>query len=351
MIGDKQRQAVDVGGLAIQSGHDTTINAGLSTDQIRAIIECVADQLPKYAAIAATVVDARLKDFEDRVVSRMQTDSSANTKAFQDPDFQYLLRGAQHAYARSGDKEIAEHLTELIAERSKASSRTRKALSLNRAIETAPLLTENEIAELSIGFIIRRVLFGSLNTPQQMADVLRTHVDPFIDKVSNEDNSYIYMESLGCGKLSMGSCELARALGESYPWVLGELPEYNSFKDIGNSDTFNAIVNSGILNIDASGHVRQAIRDEEEFVQAVNRAGISSENVQQIFQATRPTTPTKDEVITKLEPFYANTRRLFETWDSTNMKSFELSSVGIIIGFISQTKSCGFAGDINVWVN
>jgi hypothetical protein len=96
--------------VAIQSGRDTTVNQGLSPADLRQIIETVAAQLPAYAAVAQEIVETRLKDFEERVLERFANPQTSRSDAFKDPDFQYLLSRAQHAYARSGDKIIRDKL-------------------------------------------------------------------------------------------------------------------------------------------------------------------------------------------------------------------------------------------------
>jgi len=350
MIGEKQRQDTAENSVGIQSGRDTNINSGLSTDQMRAIIECVADQIPKYAAIAATVVDSRLRDFEERIVGRFSADSNADTKAFEDPDFQYLLRGAQHAYARSGDGDVAEQLADLIAERSRAKGKSRKALTLNRAIEVAPLLTENEIAELSLAFAIRRVCFNGGQSPQALGTVLRIVTERLLPEVSIEENSYIYMESLGCGKLSIGTCDLTRALSGNYKMALSHLPALDTIVEPADRAHIDSLVAAGLLSVTSDQRVLQVIADQSEFVRAVEEAGLTNERTVAVFNATQTRNYEKHEIIGALKPWYPDIDRLFELWDDSPLKHFDLSSVGVAVGFINLRRTCGFGGDIDIWV-
>src|SRR4051794_27193861 len=121
----KQTQDVSGFALAIQSGGDTTFTQGLSPGDLRQIIEALGAQLPTYAALAREIVDARLRDIEEKIIQRFAADRLTRTEAFKDPDFQYLLTRAQHAYARSGDPKIADTLVDLIAQRSKHTDRNR----------------------------------------------------------------------------------------------------------------------------------------------------------------------------------------------------------------------------------
>jgi hypothetical protein len=72
-----QNQRAEGGTVAIQSGRDTTINQGITPKDMRQIIETLAAQMPAYAAIAAQIVDSRLKDFEDRIMDSFADGSNA----------------------------------------------------------------------------------------------------------------------------------------------------------------------------------------------------------------------------------------------------------------------------------
>src|ERR1700709_2560740 len=100
-----QDQVAGKGAIAIQSARDTIINAGISANDMRAIMETLAAQIPTFTAMARDIVNERLQDFEEKVLQKFSTASqSVNPEAFKDPDFQYLLNRAQNAYARSGEE-------------------------------------------------------------------------------------------------------------------------------------------------------------------------------------------------------------------------------------------------------
>ena len=160
-----QEQKVGKNAVAIQSARDTVIQSGITPDDMRKILSALSEQLPTYAAVAREIVDARMADFEQRILSRFAESDSVNPEAFKDPDFQYLLTRAQHAYARRGDQEIGDLLVSMIAERSKLEKPDRLSMSLNSAIEVAATLTENEFAELTICFLLKH----TINSPLKKA--------------------------------------------------------------------------------------------------------------------------------------------------------------------------------------
>ena len=92
-----QSQKVTGSSVAIQSGRDTTINQGLTATDMKQIIEAIASQHTAYAAVARELVDARLTNFEQRILERFANPNTARSEAFKDPDFQYTFSRAQIA--------------------------------------------------------------------------------------------------------------------------------------------------------------------------------------------------------------------------------------------------------------
>jgi len=86
----------------IQSGSDT--NIGFSAHDVKGIIASLADQMPKYAAMAAEIVESRLQTFEEKILQRFAQESEANAQAFSLPDFQYSVAQAQRVYCRFGEE-------------------------------------------------------------------------------------------------------------------------------------------------------------------------------------------------------------------------------------------------------
>lgn len=352
MIGKKQDQEVGANSLGVQSGGDANINIGTSSEDVRAIIETLADQLPKYAAIAATIVDQRLKEFEERVLNRFESDSSTRPEAFQDPDFQYLIGRAQHAFARSGDEDMADSLAELIAERSRCKSQSRLSLSLNGAVERVPLLTSEEFAELSATFIIRRVKFHSIQSFSQLAAVVTQYYLPVIFNVSKEENSYLYLESIGCGKLSFGSLELYDAWRQTYPSLMNKGATEEQLAAASTAESGRMLIDAGLVyksgrDVD---HWLPHLGSEQEFSAAIRAAALDATNADRSWQVLTGTALTKEEITSAMIDLVPNIADIALAWNESPLKSFEASSVGLAIGFSNLARVANFKGNIGIWI-
>ena len=210
-----QRQQADNGALAVQSGRDTIVQVGLNAEQMQAIISELARQIPALAAVAREVADARLHAFEERILEKFANSKKANSNAFKDPDFQYLLTRAQHAFARSGDDATRDTLVDLIAKRSLETQRSRLSLTLNEAVEKSAVLTKNEFAELSLCYLLRQTITGVGNI-RQLAAHLRKYVSPLLPDISREEASYRYIVAQSCATISMGQIDAVSLIRRTY---------------------------------------------------------------------------------------------------------------------------------------
>lgn len=339
-------------GVIIQSAGDTNINAGLSTGQMREIVECLADQMPKYVKVAGEIVDQRLAVFKNEIIERFERDENADREAFADPDFQYLLGEAQKSFARSGEQKTIEILSDLLIERSKVSAKTRKRLSLAKALSVVGDLTEQEIAEVVLAFVIRFVRFLDVKSPMHLAQILKRYTSPFIDNISADRNSYIYLESIGCGKLSMGEVSLFNCLHQHYPDALLEHEKVDDIANMIGSENFVKLLTSKIFEV-VPGYVRRNIHNFEEYRQCVSQSNIamSDPQLKELFEKTQPKNIDQKRFCQITEHIYPDVVKLFNLWDQSPMKNLEISAVGVAIGFVTLKRVAGFDGDIDIWLN
>lgn len=352
-MNEKQKQSVEAGGLAVQSGGDTNISNGVSPDQMREIIESLADQLPKYAQIAASIVDGRLKDFEEKIIRKFEENNEANKDAFGDPDFQYLLLEAQRSYTRSGDEEALQTLGDLLIERSKVTEKSRKKLTLNKAVTLVESLTPQEISELTLTFLIRNVKFLKINSANHLGQILEKFASPFIADISIENNSYLYLESVGCGRLTMLHKPLMQCLEESYPEATTLYKNYDQLIETVEKEFIDRLIGAGILEKIDSQFVKRTIQDRDEFITAISNSGIPVENENDVraYHDTDGRKFSDEEFRNLIRPHCPSIDRLFAAWNDTPMKEFQISSSGIAIGFVTLSRLTDFNGDINIWLN
>ncbi len=319
---------------------------------MRAIIESVTAQMKIFSEEARSTVDIRLKDFEDRLVAKFAKNPESRATAFSEPDFQYLVGRASISYARSGDDELGDALIDLISERSKHEKRTRLSLSLNEAIEKAPLLTENEFAELSMVYLIRYTKFLGINNKDRLADAINKHVIPLLDNVSREQSSYSYLESQSCAIQSIASVDLTRILHQLYGGLLS--------KGFVKSDIESLLPSE--LRDSLSDLIRPCLNNRQNLqFNALDNDVFRAECARLKIQLTEDVLATcwsffeksflsKDEILTMLSPTIPRLGELFAFWDNSPIKSLTLTSVGLAIAHANAVRAVGFVADLAIWI-
>jgi hypothetical protein len=344
----KQDQIVGEHGLAIQSNGDVNINSGLSVSDVRQIIEIISDQLPRLASEATKIFEDRLKTFEKEILLRFENDKTTDINAFADPDFQFLLANAQRTFGRSGSEQVIENLVDLIAERSKNENQSRLALTINNAVDRVSQLTPQEFSELSLVFLLRHVVFTSAKTPSDVREILRTYAIPLAGAIDEDRHSYSYLESLGCGKLSVGSSSLPSILLQVYPkvfvtgFLMSDLAENTKIP-------VHQLIDAGLLRLEpSSGTVITEIENLGDLLSSAQIAGIEASELRDVWQTSFLGVPMDEaRVIHSMrgavadqsdypewyKGFVHDIDALHHLWERSPIKYFDLTSVGIAIGF------------------
>lgn len=346
----RQSQDASDGALAVQSGRDTNIQ-GITTEQMRHIIESLAAQLPAYAALAREIVDARLVDLEDRLMLRMAEKSDERTQSFRDPDFLYLVNRAQSAYARSGDETVRDTLVDLIDNRSKQTERNRLTLSLNEAVETASVLTRNEFAALSLCFLLKNTRNHTVLSIDTFINYYETHIDPLIPDMPEDEASYSYIEAQRCGSISVMTHDLRNILMTSYggifnngfdKWqITDHLPD--NYKDAINTLLIRPCINDhSKMQFDAA--------NKEAFDLILHNIGIEPEIMTNAWNMFTGTFWSEDELLERLNGRIATIDKLFRIWATTPLRNLNLTSTGIAIAHANLVRVADWKSDLSIWI-
>ncbi len=349
MIGDQKQEATG-DSIAIQSRRDTIIHQGISPADMRIILDSLAEQQRAYAEVALQMVDVRLRDFKEHVLEKFTDEKATRSSAFKDPDFQYLIGRAQHAYARSGDPNIRDTLVDLIAERSKQTDRNRLALSLNEAVEKAALLTKNEFAELSLCFVLRYTINHAVHNKAQLAHYLNTTVMPFVKDISTEESSFAYLEAQACANVSVLEADLLAALRQKYGGVTGKgftREQLESHLPEGKKKSLDSFM---IPCLNDPTKLQPNAVTQEIFVSIAAPAGLDKGQLDNVWALFQGTMWSEKEFITEMQAMAPEIGALFRVWKDTPLKNLSLTSVGIAIGYANLVRVAPFDADLSIWI-
>ncbi|MDR6904266.1 LPO_1073/Vpar_1526 family protein [Rhizobium miluonense] len=332
--------------VVVVSAGDT--NIGVSKEDMKSIVETLADQMPKFAAMASAIVDQRLKDFETKIMERFETGQDANPEAFADPDFQYLIGRSQHAYARSGDELTADVLVDLIAQRSMQTARTRLALSLNEAVEKSAYLTENEFAELSLCYIARYTRRENIRNFPMFCEHLKQNFEPFFQFISRQDSSYSYLAAQSLADVGVVAISLMDTFHQNYGGVLSLGNERPRYEELLGANFEIDYPNLTQTSIHDPGKLQVGILSKDQLKTKLATYGI--EDKTEPLWAVQ-TFMTKEQLIDAARSHFPDIELLFDLWEKTPLHRLSLTSVGIAIAYANAKRVISdFEADLGIWI-
>lgn len=179
----------------VNGDYNEASNALSAEDASKIAIDLFMDNFPKLQVEARKVAKERADEFCQEVMDKIQKCSANDYSVFKEPDTQYILYEAQKNYARFGTKEMLETLTNLVSKRVEYNKETVLKVSLDKAIEIAPMISQGQLDYLSMLFLCSRVKFNNIRTIEE----LKRHFEWIVQKFNGADfNSVEYLNMLGC---------------------------------------------------------------------------------------------------------------------------------------------------------
>ncbi len=345
----RQRQNASEGAVAIQATGDVVVHQGVSAEEMAEIMVKLGTQLAYFQNEAMDKVEERLGKFRDEMLTTFSNPEKADPEAFKDPGFQFALKDAQIAYAKSGDEELKSILIDMIARRSKEKGRNRLTITLDEAAAHAARLTSEEFSILTLSYIIRYTVNHGVNTLQSLANYLAKNVMPFVMDPFPGDAAFMHIEATSCGSLSIGEVDMRGALIGNYGGVLGmgfdraKLEEHlpDGKKNALDGFIIPCINNSTLLQPNG---VRRDI-----FVKNATRGtDIDPTTIHSVWNAFENTIP--EDIVALISPHLPHAHRLFAIWKDASIKSLELNTLGIAIAHANAVRVVGWKAPLSIWI-
>lgn len=351
MVNKDQKQDVTQGSAAIQAGGNVTItNTGLTYAEIRDIaLDVFKANFYELAGVAKETAKVRAEEITEKFLSELQKEHPAGLEKSNDPDFQYALFTVQKEYARNGDEDLGDLLVDLLVDRSKQEQRDILQIVLNESLNTAPKLTENQLAVLAVVFQFRYTQNFGIGNHQMLAEYFDKHVAPFVSKVVKNRACYQHLEFSGCGAVGLGARNLESILGEIYQGQFLKGFDAQEITDRGVTIGVDPRFFIPCLNDSLKMQVRANSKEtldknlQANAITPADRAKIST-----LFDVGKMNEKEIKDKCVEIRPYMAG---LFETWSESAMKNFTLTSVGIAIGHANIKRLVGEFADLSIWIN
>lgn len=349
----KQSQEVGNDNIVAQGGRDVTVQVGLTPEEYKDIIHSVMEaSLPLFRELALQTANARMEELENKITRRMAEEKDISPEALKSPDFQYVLGKAHHAYARSGEQIVADTLVDLIVDRAKQPNRTRLALTINDAVEKIALLTENEFAELSLVYLLTRTRQLSVNNYERFLEYLKCMILPFVAHASSEDSSYSYLETQGCGQITIMTSDLTEILRASYGGIISngfsqeqfenQVPEEWRHLFADRRVVVNCLHDKSLWQLNAVS--------EDVFRGEMKKLNVAEQAVTAMWNLFQSTLWNTEQMLERIGSELPQFKELEKLWRETPIHSFRPNTVGIAIGHANARRVANIDADLAIWI-
>jgi hypothetical protein len=330
-------------------GRDIAI--GISYSEARQIAQDTFDaNFCRLSGVAKDTAQERAELLIDKYLKRLLAENAPALATSTDPDMQYAIFSAQKAYARTGDRDLSDILVDILVRRAAQAERSLLQIVLNESLEVAPKLTKDQFDTLSLIFILKYTKRLNLTGLEDFYVYLANEVGAFCKNLSKDNSQYQHLEYAGCGTVQVTQISIEEILRKNYSGMLskGLTAEAISLLVGQNTKEFD-----GLFIPCLHDPLRSQFRalNDEILVDQGKRNGLNDEVIERCMRFRNNYLMKDEEIkdhILKLIPTLSN---LFDVWNSSWLKKFNLTSVGIAIAHANiRRRLPDEAYDLSIWI-
>jgi hypothetical protein len=348
MIG-KQSQEAAQGATAVQAGGSAIVIQGISYEAARQIaMDVYQANFPVLVQQAAELARSRAEELTDKFLKQLSEQNPKGIEQAVNPAFQNALLKAQREHACAGDSDLANLLVDLLVDRTKQAPRSLIQLVIDQALETAPKLTEEQLAVLGAVFVLGHAR-STADTWPAVAKWFQRTVEPVLTSAVVTPSTLAHLQFTGCARIrEIRGIDLAA----------GVLETYSGFFQTGFSRTQldeKALPPSALNFVGPLGQTEDLLEVRfasaaviDQFEKAGRLDAEGAIKLKELLTTHRkPMEEFRAQLIGEL-PFM---QRAFDFWQAEDAGRLELSSVGLAIGhaFVKKTLGTEFAS-LEIWI-
>lgn len=339
-----QHNANTGSGLLVATQKGDIIIQGISlTDSISLFKELFELNMPKLTAKATETAERRTTELWEKFTKHAVKAgvTAQEFESFAEPDAQAALAEAIKTSALAKEGSLQSTLARLLVERLKQNDDLRRVV-VTESISTLGKLTANQLRVLALSFIILYCRQENINTWTSLNEWLEESVEPLLN-LKCTPSDLRHLEYAACGKISSRATRLASLWLSQYKRLFHEPLSIGA---IAHSPETVAFVKQH-ASADGDGY-RFPIDDEQELRAFLRDRNASEEVIRELIIRYFHQTRGPETRINHESPIGT---RLNKLWSASNLKHFELTSVGIVIGMTIHEQIVGHRFDIDQWIN
>lgn len=349
MINNKNLKQEGAEGSTNLQGQVITIHQGLSYADVKEIaIDIFKSNFLELSEKAATTARERVDELVEKFLGELQNRNPEAAQNMENPAMQYALFTAQKEYAKSGDKDLADVLVDILVDRAAITEKNLKQIVLDESLDVVSKLTNNQMDTLTIGFLLKYSKNNTLDTLEKLDNYLVTYLKPFINTLSKENSLFQHLEYCGCASISIGSSQIETIFQARYKGLFSKgftIEDYNV--NVSSEDLHKKYITSCLH--DKEKH-QIAFLDDEVLEETLKSDNVSIEFINKLKSYFTQTTLQPNEVKEYLKSRGDFMPTLFDIWDNSSLKAITMTSVGIALAQANFRRKTGITFDLGIWI-
>ena len=342
----KQVQKSGDSSLNIQAGQ---ISIGPTYQDVKAIaLEVFKSNFAQLSDIAMDTAQTRAEEITNQFLDELMKKNPQGLKSAKEPAFQYALFTVQKEYAKSGDKDLGSVLVDILVDRTKEVNRNLMQIVLNESLETAPKLTSNQYATLSVIFLLKYTRYLRMINFNEFSQYYGRMISPFVSELVKENASYQHLEYAGCGTIGIGSRSIEDILLKTYPILFVKPFNKEEVSDLLSQEPkLSAIISPSPKD---PSLVKPSITEESIMREFSLHKSIEASLIDKLLEIMKKYAMNSHEAKDYSITAHPCMTILYDVWDNSFMKNMTLTSVGIAIAHANIRRITGNQFDLSIWI-
>lgn len=334
----------------IQTETINIINQWLNYSEVKDIaLDVFNSNFLQLSKEALDTAKQRAEEITNDFIERLKKDKPNSIESTKDPGFQNALYEAQKNYAKTGDKDMADVLVDILVDRVEHKERDLKQIVLDESISVIPKLTSSQLDTLTIIFLLKYSVNHGVKSIETLKQYLTSYIKPFTDNLSKENSLYQHLVFAGCGSISIGSINIEDIFKNRYRGLFYKWFTEDEFKEqVGEFKNFDGFITK-CLNDENKFQLN--LISEEVLNQKINKANLNDDDAKKLKilfnQHILSNKEIEDKLIEIGKPFL---EVLLDVWRNSEMENMSLTSVGIAIAQANYRRKTGITLDLSIWI-
>jgi len=302
----------------------------------------------ELATTAKQAAVARAEEITDKFLGELKDKNPSAVSQASRPDFQIALLAAQKAYAKTGDKELATVLVDLLVSRTQQDPRSLREIVLTESLQVVPKLTIAQINTISTIFLLRYTQSQFVTKLEQLGQWYDRYIAPLVPSLSKSESLYRHLVYSGAATQELSQISIAAIFKEIYPGLFTR-----GFDIVNMQDLVEKYPDLKGVFQDAPLQVRKMLPPvTPELLKSVLRsANVNDEkDVERLIAAQKSDLMNDPDVLKQLIETRKGYETLADVWDHSSLKNMTLTSVGFAIGHANFQRLSGDQAPLAIWI-